>query len=120
MTQQHKTTNTPQTPKQKSTKLNAWIGLSVAGMITAACAPVVAGVPDAPQAWEKCAGVAKKGMNDCGSLDKKHSCSGKATKDNDPNEWVYVPKGTCEKLVGGKVVAVKPAKNAKATKKSSK
>lgn len=98
-----------------------WIGLAVAGMITAACTQSVAGVPDAPTAWEKCAGVAKKGMNDCGSLDKKHACSGKATKDNDPNEWVYVPKGTCEKLVGGKVVAVKPAKKTnKASKKKVK
>jgi len=67
-------------------------------------------VPDQPTAWEKCAGIAKAGQNDCGSLDGKHDCSGKATKDNDPKEWVYVPKGTCEKIVGGKVAAVKPAK----------
>lgn len=50
---------------------------------------------------EKCYGVAKAGANDCGSFDKSHSCMGHATKDGDPNEWVAVPKGLCEKLVGG-------------------
>lgn len=59
--------------------------------------------------WEKCAGVAKAGKNDCG-VAGKHGCAGQATKDGDPKEWVYVPKGTCGKLVGGEVKAVKSAK----------
>ena len=67
-------------------------------------------VPTQPTAWEKCAGIAKTGMNDCGSLNGSHSCAGQATIDNDDNEWVYVPKGTCEKITGGVVKAVKPAK----------
>jgi uncharacterized membrane protein len=50
---------------------------------------------------EKCAGIAKKGQNDCGA--NGHDCSGKAVKDNDPNEWVYVPEGVCEKITGAKV-----------------
>lgn len=49
--------------------------------------------------FEKCYGVVKKAMNDCGA--PGHSCAGQATKDSDPNEWVLMPKGTCEKLVGG-------------------
>ena len=76
----------------------------------AAFAGSAAAVPDAPKTWEKCAGVAKKGMNDCGSLDGKHGCAGQATKDNDDNEWVYVPQGTCAKITGGAVAATKPAK----------
>ncbi|MGE5616012.1 MAG: DUF2282 domain-containing protein [Bacillota bacterium] len=48
---------------------------------------------------EKCYGIAKAGQNDCGTA--RHTCAGKATKDNAPDEWKYVPKGTCEKL-GGK------------------
>ena len=67
-------------------------------------------VPDQPAFWEKCAGIAKKGKNDCGSLNGKHSCSGQAAYDNDPNEWVYVPQGTCDKITGGRVAKVKPAK----------
>ncbi|MCC6220875.1 MAG: DUF2282 domain-containing protein [Deltaproteobacteria bacterium] len=66
-------------------------------------------VPETPEKWEKCAGVSKAGKNDCGSIDKSHDCGGLAKKDNDPNEWVFVPEGTCEKL-GGKVVEVVPAK----------
>lgn len=48
---------------------------------------------------EKCYGVAKAGKNDCGA--KGHSCAGQAAKDGDPEEWVFVPKGLCDKLVGG-------------------
>lgn len=67
-------------------------------------------VPDAPKAWEKCAGIAKTGMNDCGALDGKHECAGQAKADSEVSEWVYVPEGTCTKIVGGKVAATKPAK----------
>ncbi len=50
----------------------------------------------------KCLGVALKGHNDCGSTDGRHDCSGKATVDLDPTEWIYVPEGPlCEKW-GGK------------------
>ena len=53
---------------------------------------------------EKCAGIAKAGKNDCGT--SKHACAGQAKADGG-EEWVYVPKGTCEKIVGGMVVASK-------------
>jgi len=53
---------------------------------------------------EKCFGVAKAGQNDCASSTGAHSCAGQAKKDNDPNEWKMVPKGTCAKM-GGKVTA---------------
>lgn len=67
-------------------------------------------VPDTPKFWEKCAGIAKAGKNDCGALDGKHACSGKSTKDNGAQEWVYVPQGTCARITGGRVAKVKPAK----------
>ncbi len=50
---------------------------------------------------EKCYGVVKAGKNDCASLDGAHSCAGHASKDADSNEWIYVPKGLCDKLAGG-------------------
>ena len=50
-------------------------------------------------------------MNDCGSLDGKHGCAGMATKNNHAQEWIYVPKGTCSKIVGGESRKVKPAKS---------
>ena len=66
-------------------------------------------VPKSPLNWEKCAGIAKAGKNDCGALNGKHSCSGQSTVDNSDQEWVYVPEGTCTKITGGQVAAVKKA-----------
>ncbi len=69
----------------------------IAAGVMAASTDVLAGKPG----FEKCQGVAKAGMNDCGT--SKHSCAGQASKDSDPEEWVYVPEGTCSKIVGGTV-----------------
>ena len=60
----------------------------------------MAGRWHAKEGQEKCYGVAKAGQNDCGTA--KHACAGYGRKvDNDPTEWKYVAKGTCEKI-GGK------------------
>lgn len=59
----------------------------------------------AKKGFEKCEGIVKAGMNDCGA--NGHACAGQAKKDGTPGEWVYVPEGTCEKIVGGKVKAAK-------------
>ncbi len=53
------------------------------------------------EGMEKCAGVVKAGMNDCDA--NGHTCAGLAKKDSDPNEWIYVPEGTCEKIVGARI-----------------
>jgi uncharacterized membrane protein len=57
---------------------------------------------DAPTDKEKCFGVAKAGQNDCASTSGTHSCAGQTKKDNDPQDWKYVAKGTCAKM-GGKM-----------------
>lgn len=49
---------------------------------------------------EKCYGVSKAGKNDCASKANKHGCAGMSKTDNDPNEWMKLPNGLCEKLVG--------------------
>ncbi len=38
-------------------------------------------------------------MNDCFST--SHTCGGTATVDKDPDSWIYVPAGSCSKIVGG-------------------
>jgi uncharacterized membrane protein len=50
---------------------------------------------------EKCAGIVKAGKNDCGT--SKSSCAGTAKVDRDAETWVFVPKGTCDKIAGGTV-----------------
>ncbi|HYY60755.1 MAG TPA: DUF2282 domain-containing protein [Burkholderiales bacterium] len=52
---------------------------------------------------EKCYGVAARGKNDC--AEGAHSCVGQATRDRDPESFVLVPKGDCQKLAGGKTSA---------------
>lgn len=49
---------------------------------------------------EKCFGVAKADMNDCST--STHGCNGQATVDNAPDDFNFVPKGTCLKI-GGKL-----------------
>jgi uncharacterized membrane protein len=51
------------------------------------------------QETEQCFGVAKASMNDCKA--GAHDCAGKSTVDADPQSFVVVPKGTCEKIAGG-------------------
>jgi uncharacterized membrane protein len=48
---------------------------------------------------EKCYGVAKAGKNDCAG--SAHDCAGQAKTSGDANEFVSLPKGTCERLNGG-------------------
>ncbi len=54
---------------------------------------------------EKCAGVVKAGKNDCGTA--THACAGQAKTDNAAGEWVYIPKGTCDKITGANVLQPK-------------
>jgi uncharacterized membrane protein len=49
--------------------------------------------------FEKCYGIVKSGKNDCATATS--SCAGTAKRDNQPDSWVYVPTGTCDKIVGG-------------------
>lgn len=95
--------------KDKSQMMRATLA-GVMAVSTTLLATNALAVPENPKQWEKCAGIAKQGMNDCGALDAKHSCAGQAKIDNADNEWVYVPKGTCTKITGGFVAAIKPAK----------
>ena len=89
-------------------------GSHIAAGLMALALTTVAGtanaVPDQPEEWEKCAGIAKAGQNDCAATDGSHACAGQAITDLSDVEWVYVPAGTCEKIVGGVVFAKKPAK----------
>ena len=89
---------------------NTLLAATVASLITLGLSSTAHAVPSQPESWEKCAGIAKAGKNDCGALDGSHGCAGQSTKDNLDNEWVYVPQGSCEKITGGIVAAVKPAK----------
>jgi len=48
---------------------------------------------------EKCYGIVKAGSNDCATATQ--SCAGSATKDSQSDAFIFLPKGACEKIVGG-------------------
>jgi len=79
----------------------ALIRSALAGIIAVGLGQAASAHDGQPEAGkEKCYGIAKKGQNDCGTA--THACAGLAKKDNQPDEWKYVAKGTCEKM-GGKL-----------------
>ena len=52
---------------------------------------------------EKCYGIAKAGKNDCQTANS--SCAGTSRRNGQGDAWVYVPKGSCDKIVGGSLQA---------------
>jgi uncharacterized membrane protein len=86
------------------TSRNALVAAAIGGLMVLGGTAAVAA--DAAPATEKCYGVAKAGKNDCAGA--AHACAGQSKgSDGSPKEFVSVPKGTCERLVGGSLVAGK-------------
>jgi uncharacterized membrane protein len=54
---------------------------------------------------EKCFGVSKAGKNDCQTATS--ACAGTAKKDAQKDAWIYIPAGTCDKIVGGQLASAK-------------
>jgi len=75
--------------------------IAVAAALAAALA--VPAVAEAQGMTEKCFGVAKAGKNDCQTATS--SCAGTSRKDAQTDAWLSVPKGTCEKIVGGSLTS---------------
>lgn len=73
------------------------IAAALASAVAAAVSlPVVA---EAQGNMEKCYGIAKAGKNDCQT--DHSSCAQTSKKDGQKDAWLTVPKGACEKIVGG-------------------
>ena len=84
--------------------MNTKTAILAAAIGLVACAGPAFAADDAKQgATEKCYGVSKAGKNDCAG--PAHSCQGLSKKDGDGKEWVKLPKGTCERIVGGSLTA---------------
>ncbi len=75
-------------------------------MAIAAALAAALTLPVAAQAQgntEKCYGIAKAGKNDCQT--DHSSCAGTSKKDGQTDAWLAVPKGACQKIVGGKLTS---------------
>jgi uncharacterized membrane protein len=78
--------------------------LVASAMAVALSMPFQAGAQGQPAAKpkfeaEKCYGVAKAGKNDCQTANS--SCAGTSRRDGQGDAWLYVPAGSCERIVGG-------------------
>jgi uncharacterized membrane protein len=79
--------------------------LAVSGALALSAAAGAATQSAASGDKEQCAGIVKAGKNDCAT--STNDCHSHATVDSSPEAWIYVPKGTCDKIVGGHIVHVK-------------
>jgi uncharacterized membrane protein len=90
--------------QSKTILRNALTSLIAAGLGIGATQALGAGA----EAKEKCAGIVKAGKNDCGT--SYSSCAGTSKVDNDKEAWVYLPKGTCDRISGGRIQSSPNAK----------
>ena len=92
-------------------KHSSMLQLAISGVLALSGAAFAAtAVAAADEGQEQCAGVIKAGKNDCAT--STNDCHGHVTTDGNAEAWIYLPKGTCERIVGGRVVhvAVPPPK----------
>lgn len=75
------------------------VSLALASALAGALAITSAALADDMPKMEKCYGIAKAGKNDCQTVSS--SCAGTARSDGKHDAWLYLPAGTCEKVVGG-------------------
>jgi uncharacterized membrane protein len=83
------------------TNTNVLLASAMAVALALAAEPA-AGAGPAPMPkfeHEKCYGIAKAGKNDCQTANS--SCAGTSKRNNQADAWIYVPAGTCDKVVGG-------------------
>lgn len=87
------------------TKNVTLVSSAITGLLTLAAVPTEAA--KAPLVYcaeqEKCYGVVAAGKNDCAT--STSACAGTATEHRQKDAWIYVPKGSCEKISGGSLNA---------------
>ena len=81
------------------------VNLAISGVLALVGAALTSTAVAAPDGTEQCAGIVKAGKNDCAT--STNDCHGHVTSEGNAEAWIYVPKGTCERIVGGRVVHVK-------------
>lgn len=86
-------------------KIDKFIISAMSSVFTLAAAGVLAAEKGSAteQQSEKCYGIVKAGLNDCATATQ--SCAGSATKDQQTDAFIFLPKGACEKIVGGSLTS---------------
>lgn len=91
--------------KRSRTPINAALGSAIAGVLALGLVSAANAAKHEAPAVEKCFGVTKAGKNDCQTATS--ACAGSSKKDGQKEAWISVPKGTCEKIVGGSLASAK-------------
>jgi uncharacterized membrane protein len=86
-------------------KHHSLMRLAISSVLALSGAVVVTNAVAADDGKEQCAGITKAGKNDCAT--STNDCHGHVNTDGNAEAWIYLPKGTCDRLVGGHVVQVK-------------
>lgn len=81
------------------TQSNAFIASAVAAALAIPTTALGGPAPKPSFEAEKCYGIAKAGKNDCQTANS--SCAGTSKRDGQADAWVYMPVGTCARVVGG-------------------
>ena len=92
-------------------KQTSILQLAISSVLALSGAAYVSSAAAAADEKEQCAGIAKAGQNDCAT--STNACHGHVTSDGNSEAWIYLPKGTCERIAGGHVVHVKEPPPAK-------
>ena len=66
---------------------------------------------------EQCAGIVKAGLSDCASAE--HVCAGMNTDDGNETDWLWLPTGTCNKIVGAHTLKMDESNKSEETAKKS-
>jgi uncharacterized membrane protein len=86
-------------------KHSSMVQLAISSVLALSGAALTSTAFAADDGMEQCAGIAKAGKNDCAT--SSNACHGHVTSDNNAEAWIYVPKGTCDRITGGRVVQIK-------------
>lgn len=81
-----------------------FVQTAVAGLVLAVGMGTTALADEHKAEKEKCYGVTKAGKNDCAT--GSSSCAGTSKTDGQKDAFIALPKGTCERLVGGSLEAM--------------
>ena len=84
---------------------SSMLQLAISGVLALSGAALTSTAVAAKDGMEQCAGIVKAGKNDCAT--SANACHGHVTSDANTEAWIYVPKGTCDRIVGGHIVSVK-------------
>jgi uncharacterized membrane protein len=82
-------------------KTSLFVASAVAAALTMPFVSIAQGGPAPKPKFdaEKCYGIAKAGKNDCQTANS--SCAGTSKRDRQADAWIYMPAGSCGKVVGG-------------------